>query len=73
MLVRREQFPVPGLIFWEDIMRSQLWQHILRGHALHPRVADTIEGVGDFRVVLIFALLGLALSLLAISQGVSMG
>jgi len=54
-------------------MSSQLWQYSPRDHAPHSRPADRIRRLGDFRVVLIFALLGLALSLLAVTQGRSIG
>jgi uncharacterized membrane protein YoaT (DUF817 family) len=50
-------------------MRSQLWQYMSRGHAPHSHTADLIKRADDFHVVLVFALLGLALSLLAVSQG----
>jgi hypothetical protein len=53
-------------------MRSQLWQHTSRQNASPSQMAETFRG-GDLRAVLVFALLGLALSFLAIGQGESIG
>ena len=54
-------------------MRSQLWQHSSHQHAPPSRMADAFRGAGDLRAILVFALLGLALSFLAIGQGEPLG